>query len=82
MKFPFCLSLPRAAPGHVGPKYEKDFWRADVTKMIKLYGAPIEEMDVPKIVEYLAATYRAADHCSVGATKCAASSCAHPIPFT
>jgi len=25
--------------------------------MIKLYGAPIEETDVPKIVEYLAATY-------------------------
>jgi len=40
-----------------GPKYKKDFWQAEVTKMIKLYGAPIEETDVPKIVEYLAATY-------------------------
>jgi hypothetical protein len=28
-----------------------------VTKMIKVYGAPIAEADVPKIVEYLAATY-------------------------
>src|SRR5260370_15922784 len=40
-----------------GPKYQKDFLQAGVTKMIKLYGAPIEETDVPKIVEYLAATY-------------------------
>lgn len=40
-----------------GPKYKKDFWQAEVTKMIKLYGAPIADADVPKIVEYLAATY-------------------------
>jgi mono/diheme cytochrome c family protein len=40
-----------------GPKFEKDFWAAEVTKMIKVYGAPIDEADVPKIVEYLAATY-------------------------
>jgi sulfite dehydrogenase (cytochrome) subunit B len=40
-----------------GPKFKKDFWAAEVTKMIKLYGAPIDEADVPKIVEYLAATY-------------------------
>jgi sulfite dehydrogenase (cytochrome) subunit B len=38
-------------------KSEKDFWQAEVTKMIKVYGAPIEDQDVPKIVEYLAATY-------------------------
>ncbi len=40
-----------------GPKYKKDFWQAEVTKMIKIYGAPISDADVPKIVEYLAATY-------------------------
>jgi hypothetical protein len=40
-----------------GPKFKKDFWTAEVTKMIKVYGAPIDEADVPKIVEYLAATY-------------------------
>ena len=40
-----------------GPKYKKDFWQAEVTKMIKLYGAPIDEVDIPKIVEYLAAAY-------------------------
>ena len=40
-----------------GPKFKKDFWQVEVTKMIKLYGAPIADADVPKIVEYLAATY-------------------------
>jgi mono/diheme cytochrome c family protein len=40
-----------------GAKFKKDFWQAEVTKMIKLYGAPIDDADVPKIVEYLAATY-------------------------
>ena len=38
-------------------KSKKDFWQAEVTKMIKTYGAPIGDADVPKIVEYLAATY-------------------------
>jgi anaerobic selenocysteine-containing dehydrogenase len=40
-----------------GEKFKKDFWQAEVTKMIKVYGAPIDEKDVGKIVEYLAATY-------------------------
>ena len=40
-----------------GPKFKKDFWQAEVIKMIKVYGAPIDDADVPKIVEYLAATY-------------------------
>ena len=40
-----------------GPKFKKDFWQAEVTKMIKVYGAPIEEADVGKIVDYLAANY-------------------------
>ncbi len=38
-------------------KSKKDFWQTEVTKMIKLYGAPIDEADVSKIVDYLAATY-------------------------
>jgi len=38
-------------------KSKKEFWQAEVTKMIKVYGAPIEDADVPKIVDYLAATY-------------------------
>jgi mono/diheme cytochrome c family protein len=40
-----------------GPKFKKDFWAAEVTKMIKVYGAPIEDADVGKIVDYLSATY-------------------------
>lgn len=40
-----------------GPKFKKDFWQAEATKMIKVYGAPIDEADVSKIVDYLAATY-------------------------
>jgi sulfite dehydrogenase (cytochrome) subunit B len=40
-----------------GEKFKKDFWQAEVTKMIKVYGAPIDDADVPKIVEYLTATY-------------------------
>ena len=40
-----------------GPKFKKDFWQAEVTKMIKVFGAPIDEADVSKIVEYLAQTY-------------------------
>jgi mono/diheme cytochrome c family protein len=40
-----------------GPKFGKDFWQAEVTKMIKVYGAPIADADVGKIVDYLATTY-------------------------
>jgi len=40
-----------------GSKFGRDFWQAEVTKMIKVYGAPISEADIPKIVDYLAATY-------------------------
>ena len=40
-----------------GEKFRKDFWQAEVTKMIKVYGAPIDDADVGKIVDYLAATY-------------------------
>lgn len=42
-------------PRNVKPR--KDFWQTEVTKMIKLYGAPIDQADVGKIVDYLAATY-------------------------
>ncbi|MBN9013601.1 MAG: sulfite:cytochrome C oxidoreductase subunit B [Rhizobiales bacterium 62-47] len=40
-----------------GPKFKKDFWQAEVTKMIKVYGAPIDDADVGKIVEYLTENY-------------------------
>ena len=35
----------------------KDFWTAEVTKMVTVYGAPIIEADRTAIVDYLAATY-------------------------
>ncbi|MBS0538182.1 MAG: cytochrome c [Proteobacteria bacterium] len=40
-----------------GPKFKKDFWKAEVVKMIKVYGAPIKEADIDPIADYLAATY-------------------------
>lgn len=40
-----------------GAKFGKDFWQAEVTKMIKVYGAPIDDADVGKIVEYLTEAY-------------------------
>jgi mono/diheme cytochrome c family protein len=40
-----------------GEKFKKDFWTAEVTKMIKVYGAPIEDADVGRIVDYLTANY-------------------------
>jgi hypothetical protein len=40
-----------------GPKFSKDFWQAEVNKMIKVYGAQIDQADIGKIVDYLTATY-------------------------
>ena len=34
------------------------FWQAEVVKMKNVYGAPIADGDVPKIVEYLAEVYK------------------------
>jgi mono/diheme cytochrome c family protein len=39
------------------PKQGRAFWEAEVQKMIKVYGAPIEQSDVKAIVDYLAKTY-------------------------
>src|ERR1700733_15180084 len=40
-----------------GQKPRKVFCQAKVKKKIKVYGAPIDDADVRKIVDYLAATY-------------------------
>jgi len=50
--FDYITTQPR------GQAFGKDFWRAEVTKMIKVYGAPISEDDATTIVEYLASTYQ------------------------
>jgi hypothetical protein len=42
-----------------GAKFGRDFWQAEVTKMIKVYGAPVPDADIPKIVDYLTSTYAA-----------------------
>jgi sulfite dehydrogenase (cytochrome) subunit B len=52
-----CHSADYIATQPQGPKYKRDFWQAEVTKMIKVYGAPIDEADIGKIVDYLAETY-------------------------
>jgi sulfite dehydrogenase (cytochrome) subunit B len=52
-----CHSADYVSTQPRGPKFQKDFWQAEVTKMIKVYGAPIDEADVGKIVDYLVATY-------------------------
>jgi hypothetical protein len=38
-------------------KQGQAFWEAEVQKMIKVYGAPIDQADVKAIVDYLAKTY-------------------------
>ena len=55
-----CTACHSADYVNTQPREAKDrrgFWQAEVTKMIKVYGAPIEEADVAKIVDYLATTY-------------------------
>jgi mono/diheme cytochrome c family protein len=52
-----CHSTDYISTQPRGPKFKKDFWQAEVTKMIKVYGAPINDADIGKIVDYLAATY-------------------------
>jgi hypothetical protein len=52
-----CHSVDYITTQPRGPQFKKDFWQAEVTKMIKVYGAPIDDSDASKIVDYLAATY-------------------------
>ena len=37
-------------------KRSKDFWRAEVTKMVKVFGAPIEDGVAARIIDYLVST--------------------------
>jgi mono/diheme cytochrome c family protein len=39
------------------PFLDEKGWQAEVTKMVNAFGAPIEEADRRKIVEYLSANY-------------------------
>jgi sulfite dehydrogenase (cytochrome) subunit B len=39
------------------PRRGKEFWEAEVKKMVKSYHAPISEADAKTIADYLAKTY-------------------------
>jgi sulfite dehydrogenase (cytochrome) subunit B len=52
-----CHSVDYVATQPRGPKFKEEFWKAEVNKMINVYGAPIEQADIGKIVDYLARTY-------------------------
>ncbi|HYZ62041.1 MAG TPA: cytochrome c [Acetobacteraceae bacterium] len=47
----YISTQPRKLPN------ARAFWQAEVVKMKSAYGAPIQQEDVPKIVDYLAETY-------------------------
>jgi len=52
-----CHSLDY--PGINAPFLNRQGWEAEVNKMIKVYGAPIEPADAKVIIDYLARTYGA-----------------------
>jgi hypothetical protein len=52
-----CHSADYIATQPRGPKFKEEFWKAEVNKMINVYGAPIDQADIGKIVDYLARTY-------------------------
>ena len=39
------------------PFLDRKGWEAEVNKMIKAFGAPIKEEDIPEIVDYLVKNY-------------------------
>lgn len=47
----YISTQPRSFPD------PRAFWASEVTKMRRVYGAPIEETDVQAIVDYLVAAY-------------------------
>ncbi len=53
-----CHSFDYITTQPHGASFGRDFWQAEVTKMIKMYGAPITEADAKTIVNYLASTYK------------------------
>jgi hypothetical protein len=51
------IPASRGRDAFLNEKSKRDFWQAEVTKMIELCGAPVDKADVPKIVDYLSSTY-------------------------
>jgi cytochrome c5 len=52
-----CLGCHSSAYVSTQPILTQAQWTAEVTKMKVAYGAPISDVDAPKIVEYLTANY-------------------------
>ncbi len=52
-----CHSADYISTQPRGMKDPHAFWQGEVTKMQKVYGAPIEQADIGKIVDYLTQTY-------------------------
>lgn len=50
-----CLICHSAEMVFTQPALPKEEWAKEVTKMRKAYGAPVQENDIPAIVDYLAA---------------------------
>jgi sulfite dehydrogenase (cytochrome) subunit B len=53
-----CHSLDYITTQPRGQTFGKDFWTAEITKMIKVYGASISDTDAATIVNYLTSTYQ------------------------
>ena len=51
-----CLACHSADMVLNQPALSKSAWESEVRKMIKVYKAPIDESDVPSIVDYLVST--------------------------
>jgi len=52
-----CLACHSSAYVSTQPILTQAQWTAEVTKMKVAYGAPIADIDAPKIVEYLTTNY-------------------------
>jgi mono/diheme cytochrome c family protein len=48
-----CATCHSAAYVYVQPPLNRTQWTAEVTKMKKAYGAPIDDADIPALVDYL-----------------------------
>jgi hypothetical protein len=49
--------VPKAFCSRSCPAFKASFWQADVMKMVQVYGAPTDDDDVGKIIEYLSENY-------------------------
>jgi len=52
-----CLTCHSSAYVSMQPRLSRAQWSAEVAKMVKAYGAPVPDDQVPVIVDYLTAEY-------------------------